>query len=249
MAESPSVNVQLLGTYRIDVDGTEIRAGLRAKARELLAFYLLHPAGTTLDAAVEALWPEADPGRGSEWFWTAPGKPPEPPARRHGAEEAEGHRARRRPLPRRAAVRRRPVAARAGVERGGGRRRRLRAGRGLRPGGPDLHRRPAGRRRLGVGRDAPRGPAPAGARRAGVAGRHPLGLRRRPRLVAGPPTGGGGRPLRRADLPAHHAAPVQAGPARRRRRHLPPAPGPPGRDRPRAHARDARSSTPSSTPA
>lgn len=73
LAESPSVNVQLLGTYRIDVNGTEIRAGLRAKARELLAFYLLHPAGTTLDAAVEALWPEADPGRGSEWFWTALG--------------------------------------------------------------------------------------------------------------------------------------------------------------------------------
>ena len=73
MATSPSVSVQLLGTYRIEVDGTEIRAGLRAKARELLAFYLLHPAGTTLDAAVEALWPEADPGRGSEWFWTALG--------------------------------------------------------------------------------------------------------------------------------------------------------------------------------
>ena len=73
MADAPSVHVQLLGTYRIDVGGTEIRAGLRAKARELLAFYLLHPAGTTLDAAVEALWPEADPGRGSEWFWTALG--------------------------------------------------------------------------------------------------------------------------------------------------------------------------------
>jgi DNA-binding SARP family transcriptional activator len=73
MAAAPSVSVQLLGTYRIDVGGVEIRAGLRAKARELLAFYLLHPAGTTLDAAVEALWPEADPGRGSEWFWTALG--------------------------------------------------------------------------------------------------------------------------------------------------------------------------------
>ena len=73
MATSPTVTVQLLGTYRIEVGGVEIRAGLRAKARELLAFYLLHPAGTTLDAAVEALWPEADPGRGSEWFWTALG--------------------------------------------------------------------------------------------------------------------------------------------------------------------------------
>jgi len=71
--EEPGVSVQLLGQYRIEVAGIEIRAGLRAKARELLAFYLLHPAGTTLDAAVEALWPEADPGRGSEWFWTALG--------------------------------------------------------------------------------------------------------------------------------------------------------------------------------
>jgi DNA-binding SARP family transcriptional activator len=70
---APLVSVELLGTYRIDVGGVEIRAGLRAKARELLAFYLLHPAGATLDAAVEALWPDADPGRGSEWFWTALG--------------------------------------------------------------------------------------------------------------------------------------------------------------------------------
>lgn len=73
LPEVPSVSVQLLGPYRIEVGGAEIRAGLRAKARELLAFYLLHPAGTTLDAAVEALWPEADAGRGSEWFWTALG--------------------------------------------------------------------------------------------------------------------------------------------------------------------------------
>ncbi|HEX8769585.1 MAG TPA: BTAD domain-containing putative transcriptional regulator, partial [Acidimicrobiales bacterium] len=67
------IQVQLLGPYRIDAAGSEIRSGLRAKARELLAFYLLHPEGTTLDTATEALWPEADPGRGSEWFWTALG--------------------------------------------------------------------------------------------------------------------------------------------------------------------------------
>ncbi|MEA2902360.1 MAG: hypothetical protein QOH36_2247, partial [Actinomycetota bacterium] len=67
------VAVQLLGVYRIEVDGTEIKSGLRAKAKELLAFYLLHPEGATLDDAVEALWPEADPRRGSEWFWTALG--------------------------------------------------------------------------------------------------------------------------------------------------------------------------------
>lgn len=67
------VRVDLVGPYRIEVDGTEIRSGLRAKARELLAFYLLHPEGATLDEATEALWPEADPRRGSEWFWTALG--------------------------------------------------------------------------------------------------------------------------------------------------------------------------------
>jgi len=67
------IQVRVLGPYRIDVGGEEVRSGLRAKARELLAFYLLHPEGTTLDVATEALWPEADPGRGSEWFWTALG--------------------------------------------------------------------------------------------------------------------------------------------------------------------------------
>ncbi|HEX2273781.1 MAG TPA: BTAD domain-containing putative transcriptional regulator [Acidimicrobiales bacterium] len=69
----PPIEVRLLGAYQIEANGKEIRSGLRAKARELLAFYLLHPEGTTLDAATEALWPEADPGRGSEWFWTALG--------------------------------------------------------------------------------------------------------------------------------------------------------------------------------
>jgi DNA-binding SARP family transcriptional activator len=72
-ADPAPIHVQVLGQYRIEIDGTHIRSGLRAKARELLAFYLLHPEGTTLDAATEALWPEADPGRGSEWFWTALG--------------------------------------------------------------------------------------------------------------------------------------------------------------------------------
>ena len=67
------VAVQLLGAYKIEVEGTEIRSGLRAKAKELLAFYLLHPEGASLDDCIEALWPEADPKRGSEWFWTALG--------------------------------------------------------------------------------------------------------------------------------------------------------------------------------
>ncbi|MGH9278737.1 MAG: AfsR/SARP family transcriptional regulator, partial [Acidimicrobiales bacterium] len=72
-AESALITVHLLGSYKIEADGREVRAGLRAKARELLAFYLLHPEGATLEEATEALWPEADPRRGSEWFWTALG--------------------------------------------------------------------------------------------------------------------------------------------------------------------------------
>jgi len=72
-AGTAPIEVRLLGTYRLKVEGNEIKSGLRAKARELLAFYLLHTEGTTLDVATEALWPEADTGRGSEWFWTALG--------------------------------------------------------------------------------------------------------------------------------------------------------------------------------
>src|SRR5439155_13876680 len=67
--EVPLVDVRMLGSFRIEVGGEEVRGGLRTKARELLAFHLLHPEGASLDAAVDALWPEADPGRGSEWFW------------------------------------------------------------------------------------------------------------------------------------------------------------------------------------
>jgi DNA-binding SARP family transcriptional activator len=69
----PLIDIRMLGSFRIEVGGEEIRGGLRTKARELLAFHLLHPEGASLDAAVDALWPEADPGRGSEWFWTALG--------------------------------------------------------------------------------------------------------------------------------------------------------------------------------
>ncbi|MEW6154959.1 MAG: bacterial transcriptional activator domain-containing protein [Actinomycetota bacterium] len=63
----------MLGAYRIEARGKEVRAGLRGKAKELLAFYLLHPEGTTLEQATETLWPEVDGRRGSEWFWTALG--------------------------------------------------------------------------------------------------------------------------------------------------------------------------------
>src|SRR5205807_3452941 len=71
--DEPLVRVQMLGKFCVEALGAEVRGGLRTKARELLAFHLLHPEGATVEAMVEALWPEADTGRGSEWFWTALG--------------------------------------------------------------------------------------------------------------------------------------------------------------------------------
>jgi len=54
------VEIAVLGTVRITAAGSELRSGLR-KARELLAFLVMHPAGVTGEAISEALWPESDP--------------------------------------------------------------------------------------------------------------------------------------------------------------------------------------------
>ena len=58
------VRVEVLGALRITAGGKEISGGLR-KARELLAFLAIHPAGVTGEAISEALWPEAPPGHGA----------------------------------------------------------------------------------------------------------------------------------------------------------------------------------------
>jgi DNA-binding SARP family transcriptional activator len=58
--------VRCFGALRIQAGGGEVRTGLRSKARELLAFLLLHPGGVAREVAIEALWPEAEPGRGAE---------------------------------------------------------------------------------------------------------------------------------------------------------------------------------------
>ena len=63
-ASSAPIYVQLLGAYQIRVHGTPIRTGLFRTARELLAFYLLHPHGASPDTAVETLWPDT-PARGA----------------------------------------------------------------------------------------------------------------------------------------------------------------------------------------
>jgi DNA-binding SARP family transcriptional activator len=65
-ADRRPIRVRCLGPLRIELDGAEVRTGLRTKARELLAFLLLHPGGVGREVAIEALWPEMDPARGAE---------------------------------------------------------------------------------------------------------------------------------------------------------------------------------------
>lgn len=67
------VQVRLLGAFQITTATGEIRSGLRASARELLAYYLVHPDGASLEQAVEAMWPDTALGREHERFWTALG--------------------------------------------------------------------------------------------------------------------------------------------------------------------------------
>jgi DNA-binding SARP family transcriptional activator len=70
-ADRRPIGVDLFGPLRIHTHGGEVRTGLRRKARELLAFLLLHPEGVTRDTVIEALWPEIDPARGAERAKTA----------------------------------------------------------------------------------------------------------------------------------------------------------------------------------
>ena len=67
------VQVRLLGPFTIGTATGEVRSGLRASARELLAYYLVHPDGASLEQAAEAMWPDLELGRERERFWTALG--------------------------------------------------------------------------------------------------------------------------------------------------------------------------------
>lgn len=60
------VVVDLLGPYRVSVDGAVVGSG-RKKARELLALLALRPEGVTMDAAIEALWPGAGPEKSADF--------------------------------------------------------------------------------------------------------------------------------------------------------------------------------------
>jgi DNA-binding SARP family transcriptional activator len=69
---TPPLRVHLLGPYRVETaTGKRLGRGMRRKALELLAFYLLNPDGATQEQAVEALWPNAPLGREAQWFWNA----------------------------------------------------------------------------------------------------------------------------------------------------------------------------------
>lgn len=70
-AAPPPISVRLLGPYLISVDGEPVTAGLRSVAKELLAWFLLRPDGATVDAAVDALWPDTDPKQVHRQFWLA----------------------------------------------------------------------------------------------------------------------------------------------------------------------------------
>jgi len=71
-AAAPKVRVRLLGAYRIQTTmGTEIATGLRQKAREALAYCLLHPDGATSEQVIDQVFPEVDLARGPQRFWNA----------------------------------------------------------------------------------------------------------------------------------------------------------------------------------
>ncbi|MHB8296531.1 MAG: AfsR/SARP family transcriptional regulator, partial [Acidimicrobiales bacterium] len=79
--------VRLLGPYRITAWGEEVRSGLRASSRELLAWYLLHPEGASAEAVLEDLAPGIDPDKVSDRFWTALGNLR---TRLHGPHKRQG---------------------------------------------------------------------------------------------------------------------------------------------------------------
>lgn len=72
-ARTRPIKVRVLGPITITAWGREINVGLRDSARELLAWYLLHPDGAPADTAIEAIWPDAPPDRGPQRFWNALG--------------------------------------------------------------------------------------------------------------------------------------------------------------------------------
>ncbi len=63
------VCVRVLGHLEVTVRGEAVVTGLRSRARDLLAWFMLRPEGATSDEAVDVLWPDTAPGRVHGQFW------------------------------------------------------------------------------------------------------------------------------------------------------------------------------------
>jgi LysM repeat protein len=91
------VELRLLGPVRILAGGDEIDTGLRSKARELLAYLATRPQGVSDETVVDAIWPDAPPGRahpalrhrGVHRFHPCSGRP-RPPLGGHKTETVVG---------------------------------------------------------------------------------------------------------------------------------------------------------------
>ena len=66
-----AISIRALGPLKITARGETVSTGLRSVAKELLAWYVMRPEGATVEAAVEALWPDTDPRQVHRQFWTA----------------------------------------------------------------------------------------------------------------------------------------------------------------------------------
>ncbi len=69
--ETAPVRVTVFGPYEIAVDGEVVSKGLRSVAKELLAWLCLRPEGASVEAAVEALWPDTERSQVHKQFWQA----------------------------------------------------------------------------------------------------------------------------------------------------------------------------------
>ena len=69
--EGVPVSVSVFGPYEIAVDGEVVSKGLRTMAKELLAWLCLRPEGASVEAAVEALWPDTERSQVHKQFWQA----------------------------------------------------------------------------------------------------------------------------------------------------------------------------------
>ncbi len=66
-----SVVVSVFGPYEIAVCGRVVSRGLRTVAKELLAWLCLRPEGASVEAAVDALWPDTERDQVHKAFWLA----------------------------------------------------------------------------------------------------------------------------------------------------------------------------------